>query len=70
MVVQLSIQTHIPEDRKIFLELPAETPTGDVDLHLTIDDRQNVEPICIPELPPQRCARSGVVREIAEGPRQ
>jgi hypothetical protein len=64
MAVQIRIRTRIPEDRKVTLELPPETPTGDVEMNLTIDDRREARPIQITDLPPQDCARSGLVHEI------
>jgi hypothetical protein len=66
MVVRLNINTHIPEDRKIVLQLPAETPIGNVHMQLTIEDQQEVEPIpiLIPDFPPRSYAKSGLVREV------
>jgi hypothetical protein len=63
MVVQIHISTRIPENRRVILDLPPEAPTGDVELHLTIDDRGVGVPIAIPDLPSQRCEKSGLVRE-------
>ena len=68
MVVQFRLHARISDDRKITLELPPESPTGDVEVHLTIDDRQSNEAIRIPDLPPQNHARSGLVRENKQVP--
>jgi hypothetical protein len=69
MVVQINIHMRIPEDRRVFIELPAEAPTGDVEMQLTINDRHDVVAIPIPDLTPRRYAKSGLVREI-KGSRQ
>ena len=75
---ELSIETMVPEDRRVTIDLPPETPVGPIRLKIRDEGPDQVTEFVVPEIDVSQLptyidprsgerklvARSGVVREV------